>query len=497
MSFTKFRPFYSKLVLAVLGCFTLVGGLLLGLGHKVSMDYQNEVEQKLHLDLAAYLVKESDLYRDGELNHAAITHAFHTMMILGPSFEFYILSPQGDLVTYSAKADKIKRQQVDLAPIQTFLSGDQAMPIVGDDPRSLTKQKIFSVAEIRNSQQQLVAYLYVIIGGEIYDDVAQLLQGSHILKLSSLALLGILGFSLLLVSLVFAFLTRPLRKLYDEMQQFQRQGLEQAALPENRWRPESGDEIQGLGDAFHQLAASLQEQYQKVKDTDQLRRELVSYVSHDLRTPLAALQGYLETWQLKHQQLDEQQSCQLITTAQANAERTSRLVEQLFELAHLDSADTSLNLEPMNVAELAFDVVQKLALQAEEAGVSLAVKAEPQQRLVSADIQRLERVFTNLLENAIRHSFKGGVITLEVTGDTDSDKVQVCVRDQGCGIPASDLPHIFDPHYRAANQVSDQRSHGGLGLAIVKRVIELHHSEITVHSRLGEGSAFVFQLNAV
>ncbi|MDO6765663.1 cell wall metabolism sensor histidine kinase WalK [Agarivorans sp. 1_MG-2023] len=494
MMFKFISSFYSKLMLAVVVCFILAGGLLLGLAHQSSQQYQNEIEQKLHLQLAEHLVHDSQLFKDGQLDPKAIKQAFHSMMILGPSFEFYILDTSGNVVTYSADPSKIKRKQVALKPIRHFINGDSAMPIIGDDPRSSSRRKIFSVAEIHEGST-VKGYLYIIIGGEIYDSVAELLQGSHIMKLSMLGLLFILGFSLLVVFLIFGLLTKPLRRLAKDIDQFQHVGLEQSSNIAGHWQDNSHDEVQKLGAAFSDMATTIKGQYQKVKDTDQLRRELISYVSHDLRTPLASLQGYLETWQLKHKDLSPEEGEQLIKVALSSARKTSSLVEQLFELAHLDSDSATINEEPVAIAELAQDVIQKLELAAHKKNVSMRVDPQDPSLLACADIQRIERVFTNLLENSIRHCSDGDEIKVLISPAQQSDKLLITVSDTGTGIPADDLPHIFDAHYRAANRAKDKSSHGGLGLAIAKRIVQLHRSSISVESTLGEGTRFSFSLD--
>ncbi|WP_406609080.1 ATP-binding protein [Agarivorans sp. JK6] len=494
MMFRFISSFYSKLMLAVVVCFILAGGLLLGLAHQSSQQYQNEIEQKLHLQLAEHLVYESQLFKDGELDPKAIKQAFHSMMILGPSFEFYILDTAGKVVTYSADPSKIKRRQLDLKPIRDFIDGSRAMPIIGDDPRSPSRSKIFSVAEIREGNI-LKGYLYIIIGGEIYDSVAELLQSSHIMKLSMLGLLFILGFSLLVVFLIFGLLTKPLRRLAKDIDQFQHVGLEQTANIAGHWQNNSHDEVQKLGAAFSDMATTIKGQYQKVKDTDQLRRELISYVSHDLRTPLASLQGYLETWQLKHRDLSPEEGEQLIKVALSSARKTSSLVEQLFELAHLDSDQATINEESVAIAELAQDVIQKLELAAQKKQVVMSVEPQDPSLVACADIQRIERVFTNLLENSIRHCSEGDEIKVTIDQAEQGNKLAITVSDTGTGIPSDDLPHIFDAHYRAANRAKDKNSHGGLGLAIAKRIVQLHRSSISVESTLGEGTRFCFTLD--
>jgi signal transduction histidine kinase len=493
-----FDSFYSKLVIGLLVSFSLIALILTALVEQLTSNYQSEVEQKLHLELAEHIVHDDKLLKIGQVDRNALEHTFHSMMILGPSFELYVLTPEGQVTTYSADDDKIKRMHVDLKPIKQFLSAKRNLPIVGDDPRSEYRQKIFSVAEIKDDDE-LVAYLYIIIGGEIYDGVVDLLQNSHIIKLSFWGFIATLFFSLIVVLLLFAMLTRPLRRLALDMKLFRAEGFEKGNMPGSQWDENSSDEIHRLGSTFNEMANTLKQQYEKVRTTDELRRELISYVSHDLRTPLAALQGYLETWQLKRGAIiggdNDREGAELIQIAMNNAQQISSLVEQLFELAHLDAENAELILEPVSIAELAQDVIQKLALVAEKKGVILDVNPKDPALLVSANIEKIERVFTNLLENAIRHCEQGCIVSINMV--KVGSKLNISVTDNGCGIPTADLPHIFDAHYRAVNSAQGERTNSGLGLAITRRILELHQSKITVKSKVKAGSTFEFALNLV
>ena len=493
------NSFYSKLVLGLLVSFLLIGLLLTVLAQQLTTRYQNEIEQKLHLELAAHVVGDDSLLKDGEIDQQALEHAFHSMMVLGPSFEFYVLTPAGDVTTYSADDDKIKRMKVSLGPIKQFLSGSKRLPILGDDPRSEYREKIFSVAEIKQDEK-LKGYLYIIIGGEIYDSIVGLLQSSHIIKLSVWGLVAGLLFSLIVVLLLFAILTRPLRRLAKDMKQFRDGGFEEVQQISTDWNEHSADEIHRLGSTFNAMSSTLRQQYEKVRTTDELRRELISYVSHDLRTPLAALQGYLETWQLKQGAITETESKELIQIAVNNAQQISRLVEQLFELAHLDADNTQLEMEAVSIAELAQDVLQKLALEAEKKGISLDVNPKDPSLMAMANIEKLERVFTNLIDNAIRHCKEGDKVLVNIV--KVGEQWLVTVKDTGEGISEADLPHIFEAHYRGNvssgdEQAKNDRANSGLGLAITHRIIELHHSKIDVKSALGEGTSFSFPLNSI
>lgn len=489
-----FDSFYSKLVLGLLLSFSLIALLLTALVQQLTSNYQSEVEQKLHLELAEHIVHDDKLLNSGKVDREALEHTFHSMMILGPSFELYVLTPEGQVTTYSADDGKIKRMQVDLAPIKQFVSRERSLPIVGDDPRSEYRKKIFSVAEIVDNGE-LVGYLYIIIGGEIYDSVVDLLQNSHIIKLSFWGFIATLFFSLIVILLLFAMLTRPLRRLACDMNLFRAEGFEKSNMPDSVWDEHSADEIHRLGSTFNEMATTLKLQYEKVRTTDELRRELISYVSHDLRTPLAALQGYLETWQLKKDSISSSESEELIQIAVNNAEHISSLVEQLFELAHLDAENATLSLEPVSIAELAQDVIQKLALEAQKKEVTLDIEPKDPALLVFANIEKMERVFTNLLENAIRHCDHGGHVLVNMK--TFDKKLNISIVDDGRGIPKADLPHIFEAHFRAENSAQGERTNSGLGLAITRRIVDLHQSKIYVSSQQGKGCTFEFQLNLV
>ncbi|MEY8206022.1 MAG: HAMP domain-containing sensor histidine kinase [Bermanella sp.] len=493
--------FYSKLLAALLLSFVGMGVLMLLLAQQLGQSYQDEVEQKLHAQLAQHVVHDNPLLQDGSIDHDALQHAFHAMMILGPSFEFYVLDPAGNILTFSAAPGQVKRHAVSLLPVHQFMANNAQFPIRGEDPRSRDKHKIFSVAAITD-HEELVGYLYIIIGGEIYDGIVDLWQQSHIFTLAVWGLSMALLFGLLLMLLLFAMLTRPLRRLSGDMQQFKQEGFAAGKLPDSQWNKNASDEVERLGSTFNEMARALNSQYQQVKDTDELRRELISYVSHDLRTPLASLRGYLETWQLKHRQLSPQEGAQLITVAMNNAQHMSRLIEQLFELAHLDGGDATLIQEPVAIAELAQDVLQKRALTAHNQGVSLDVEPKDPALMAMANIEKLESVFSNLIDNAIRHCDAGQAV--QVLIQPLAGAMRVTIKDSGSGIPAADLPQIFDAHFRASNSRTaagggdhEQGSNSGLGLAICKRIIELHGSRLTVSSTLGQGTQFSFELALV
>jgi len=293
-------------------------------------------------------------------------------------------------------------------------------------------------------------------------------------------------------------MTRPLKTLTSQVKTLSEHGFQRIDSDLYKrsgldlWRASSENDIHIVGTSFRRAIQRLAEQYKHIISVDELRKDLLSHLSHDLRTPLATLLGYLETWEMQQNQISEKQSREYIATARKNAQKIVVLVDQLFDLANLDSNNVTVIKEPVSIAELVQDVLQKFKLVAEEKGISLNLQPKDSSITVFADIEKLERIFVNLIENALRHTPGGGHITVNLKKDTSLVSIEVC--DTGIGIPEHDLPYIFNPHFKAGNSVRENTAHGGLGLAITKRLLELHQSEIQVKSVLHRGTTFSFYL---
>ncbi|GAA4896524.1 HAMP domain-containing sensor histidine kinase [Ferrimonas pelagia] len=489
-----FNSLFARLAWVLLGVFLLLGLLLLTLSRQMDDQVEDEITQRLHFALAEHIVHEGPLFQGDTPDPVAVERAFHNMMILGKGFEFYLLSPDGRLLNYSAPAEKIQRLQIPIDAIRQYLSASADLPLRGPDPRSVDRNKIFSVAPIYAQSpdaqpgEQLQGYLYIIINGEIYDSVAAQTADGEWWELSGLMAVAATLFLLLTTLGLFAWMIRPLRRLAREIDTLEQQGF----TGQLRLADGGPDEIQRLSRAFNALSQRLQSQYQKVKSVDEMRRELLAHVSHDLRTPLAALQGYLETYLLQHKQQGGADP-RYIEIAHQNAEKIHKMVDQLMELARLESDQVPMQLESVNIAELVQDVLQKYRPAAENKQVLLDVQPKDPSLQINADIEKLERVFTNLIDNALRHCQAGDTITVRLS--PTEQHLRVTVSDSGIGIPASDLPHIFDPHYKAANSVRGDSAHSGLGLAITRKLLALHQSEIQVSSQVQQGTEFRFELN--
>jgi len=243
------------------------------------------------------------------------------------------------------------------------------------------------------------------------------------------------------------------------------------------------DEIGRLADSVNRMAERMLKQMESMKQADTTRRELIANISHDLRTPLASLQGYLETLQVRDAVLTAAEKEAYLQTALRHTEQLSSLVAQLFELAKLDSEQAAIFPEPFVLEELVQDVMQQFELSAQQKDVRLETRAPAEIPMVFGDIGLIERVLRNLLENALRYTAAGRTIGVSVIAGEKACQVEVW--DTGVGIEAADLPRIFDRFYRGEKSRSAAATHAGLGLAIVKRIVELHGGSIEVSSRPG------------
>jgi signal transduction histidine kinase len=485
------RTLYGKLTLALLALLAIIGVLYILATLFTTRVFLHEVNQKLDREVAAHLVAEVQLMEDGQVRDEALEDIFHMMMVVNPSIEIYLLDAEGTILAYSAPPGKVQLERVALEPVRSFLDGRERLPVTGADPRNPGVKKAFSAAPII-TDGRLEGYLYVVLGGEQYDSAVQLLEGSFVLRLGIAALISGQLFALAAGLLVFYWLTRRLQRLARAMDGFQRDGFSTPVAVAVGKAPDRGDEIDRLGAAFESMAERMVEQLGELKQADSLRRELVANVSHDLRTPLASLRGYLETLLLKKGELSPTEHDRYLEIALQHSESLGELVSELFELAKLESRETRPCLEPFAVGELVQDVVQKFQLEAQRQQVRLRADSLGGQPFVVADIGLVERVLENLIDNALKYTPADGEVALSVHQAGATATIQVT--DTGTGIASEELPHIFDRFYRSKSAAEDRGVGAGLGLAISKRILDLHGSRIRVDSGPGRGSTFAFDL---
>lgn len=477
---------YAKLA-SILVLIILTMGFVYGfITFSVTHDYMQEITQEFNRDLATNLVGERDIVVDGRINTEALEQTFHDFMTVNPNIEIYLLDLEGKILSYSADPGKVKRDTVSLQPIQAFFQGKL---VPGDDPRSFSVQKAFSVTYIP-TQEKPEGFLYVVLRGEEYDQVNQALQDNYVIQYSLLSLFISLSVGLLLGLFLFYTISRRLRNLSVAMHDFSQSGF--TSVPDiSLIDQKHNDEIGQLARRFDVMADHTIAQLRKLEEQDKLRRELVANISHDLRTPLASMLGYLETLTIKDNALDNEHRKEYLDIVSQHGKRLSRLIDDLFELAKFDAKEITPKLEVFSFSEFIYDVVQKFQNSAKQEQVNLSLECPQEILPVKADIALIARVLDNLLANAFNHTQAGDQIIVRV--HIIDNLIRIEVQDSGSGIKKSDLDKIFDRFYQAENK-HRKGTHAGLGLSIVKRIVELHGCDIGVTSEPGEGSLFHFTL---
>jgi two-component system OmpR family sensor kinase len=461
-----FRTLYCKLAIVLVGLFCLIGVLFIQLTLYTTRLYFQEVNQKLNRTLADNLAAEKILMEDGRVDEKALQDIFHMLMVVNPGIEVYLLDPQGNILAFSAPPGKVMRQKVTLAPLESFLHKTNEFPILGDDPRDLKRKKVFSVVEM--------------------------LQGSYILRLSLWAAAGGLLFALLTGLLLFFRMTLRLRRLTAALETFRKSDFSEYPHSLSSFKGSSRNEIDRLGTIFSQMAERIIHLIKELRHIDTLRRELVTNITHDLRTPLTSLRGYLETLLLKEGDLSPDEQRHYLTIAIKHSKHLGKLVNELFELAKLDSPDVQVHMESFSLGELIQDILQKFQLIVDEKKIRLQATFVEDLPFVFADIGLIERVFENLIENAIRYTPEDGSITIAAV--LKGESVMVQVSDTGSGIRPEDLPHLFDRSCLLKRERRKDAEGAGLGLAITKRILELHGSDIKADSVVAVGTTFTFTL---
>jgi signal transduction histidine kinase len=486
---------YQRLSLSLLVVFITIVIVFYFWLQQLEKKTRYESEQHLHLSLAASLARDNPLLQQGVYDHQALKNLFHTLMVLGPAFEFYFVDPKGKIITHSIAPSLIKRDHIDLSPLILLTQYQTSLPVYGDDPQHLSRQKIFSAAPVFN-EDMLQGYLYVIVTGERYESAFSRLKSHSQTELSLVMMVGTVVFLFVLLLGIFAYFTRPLRRLSLDIQALKDVGFDKSKVKLTPWMANSTNEVHQLGHAFEQMVNQINVQFSLLQKSDVQRRELLADISHDLRTPLASLQGYIEMLALNQETITAEQQKKFIVTALKNSNQLKGLIDQIFELAHLEGGQVSVNIETFNLAELLYDVVAKFNLKIQQKKLSVIIRPECSLTQVDSDIAKLERVLSNLLENAIRHTSEQGEINFEII-QLNKELCQLKISDTGTGIKSEELRYIFDTRYRASNAVQDKEKHTGLGLAITKKLLELMKSDIHVSSTLGEGTCFTFNLKTM
>jgi two-component system phosphate regulon sensor histidine kinase PhoR len=257
------------------------------------------------------------------------------------------------------------------------------------------------------------------------------------------------------------------------------------------WVEATGTLIPPLDDQRGPWALFVLHDITKQKRLESVRKDFVANVSHELRTPLSVIKGYIETL-VDGRDMPVEDRERFLRTIQRHTERLNSLLEDLLALSRLESINPELHREPTSLSTLITGLVDDYRARPSSAGHNLSFALDPAVGEILFDPLKITQVFENLLENALKYAPRGSRI--DISTRLHASEVEICVRDNGPGIPEADLPHIFERFYRVDKGRSREKGGTGLGLSIVKHIVQLHGGRVWCESKLGQGTAFFFSL---
>lgn len=478
----------ARVLLLVAGAGLLTALVLATVMHMSVRSYYTDVLYTQSLAFVDRVIEMNpDLWEEYERDPEDFSHRLANYTVFAPTTGLYLLDAQGRvLATSGERQDHWGRSRVDLGPVRASLVRDASMPIHADDPDRPGKTCIVAARPLARDGRE-VGWLYVVArAADVGAQTPALLKSYAIQTAVKVALLT-LAIGVALTVAMIAVLTRPLTALTRVAERVRSGGFS-APLCETEFPfRDRNDEVGRLSRTFRDTLERLKIEMDRVTQTDVQRREMIANVSHDLRTPLTALIGQLETIRMKADQLEPAARDRFVQAAVDNAHHLRRLTDALNELAKLDSPELRIEREPIALGELADDLAHRYGIRADQAGVGLKVVYPDGLPLARVDAALIERAIGNLLDNAIRVTPTGGTIELRVL--SDGDQVRVEVADSGPGVAAEDEARVFQRFYQGSKH-REQRGSSGLGLAIVKRVVELHGGRVGLESRPARGATF-------
>ena len=450
------------------------------------------------------------------------------LLLFEVNSELYLLNADGMVLSSTGNVALPSGFKVPMATVREAVQDAGTPPkkayVLGVDPARLDTPMVVAAhalkrAVIRKSDAA-AGYLYLVTRKNTLPQGRLALFRSAFAGPALAAVAGVVALATLMAAWIIATVIRPLRRISAEVARASKEGLGAANLgasalafgtpahdPSHNKRPDEFDQLEG---GFRSMLATLRQQWRALRELDHFRREGVSNLSHDLRSPLTATVACLETldqrWATEDNASangkDLREDRRLIAMALRNTQNAARLVHSLGDLAQLDEPEFKLHLQPMSLADMLDDIGLRFTERAQQKGVAVYCehdeRAEPS--FAEVDIELLERALGNLMDNALKYTPIGGKITLScrrVLGSANAPtQVELSIRDNGSGIAQTDIPRLFDRLYQARSSAAPASSEGGkgLGLAIVKRIAELHHGSVAVHSAVGNGTDVIITL---
>ena len=452
--FWKIAAVFTSLLIVLGIVFVLIAS-------SFSKSYYTAVHQELYGDLANHLTTFTHPLKNGKPDTTVTHDIIHSTMVANPSVEVYLLDTLGNITDYVVPDKTVQIHRVNLSIVKQWLSATDLQRPMGDNPKQPSEPSIFSAAPVYENGKT-TGYVYAVLASEKQKKILNSLSNQLYFRLSGYIFFAALLAAFIVGVVTFLLITGSISKITSVVKRF-KEG-DYAARIEGK----AEGNLAVLTSTFNEMADVIVTNFEKISATDKFRQELIANVSHDLRTPLSIMQGYIETLQMKTGTLSAADKDKYLSVVHDSSKKLSALVEQLFQYSKLEANLVTPEKEPFLISELASDLLMAYQLKAKEKKIRLNMEAAGNLPPVFADIALTERVFQNLLDNAFKFTPSGGSITIQLAETSSGIKVKIT--DTGIGIAAEDQTFIFE-RYKQINNNGAPKKGMGIGLAIVKKNI--------------------------
>lgn len=476
---------YAKILVVFIGLLVIQSLALIWLiVQGVERDYAL-TQQHQHVESAQAIVDRFTEILEAGGSFSDIERDAQLFFYIAPRSQVLLTDDQGKILHSFLGIYGVFQDSIPVKPIEQFLAGDPFPLFLPDISHGKgDRQAIFSAAPL--SFQGNKFYVVVLMPSRIFG--SSLLYGNENLTLNSVlgTTLVILFSATVVGGIVFFLLTRRIRSLTVAARRYGAGDLEYRVPIAGR------DEFAELGGAFNAMADEIQQRIDDVAQQDTLRRELVGALSHDLSAPAGIIINCTDILFEKADSLSTAERERYLESLSRNAQSLNILTQDLVELSRFGSLDIKLSRSEVEVGELFRDMQASFQPRAETLQVAFEIEPPQEEVYVDADPVQLERILSNLLGNALRHTKPGGTTTLG--GFVEGDSFVFEVRDTGEGIKPEDIPKVFERYYQGG---ASSKGLSGLGLSIVRTLVEAHGSKISLRSQFGSGTCFYFSLPMV
>jgi signal transduction histidine kinase len=464
--------------------FAIITGLcilFISITYLSTTNFHQASTQLLNKDVAAHIATFTSPFQNDSINTKKADSVFYNAMVLSPSAEVYFLDTSGKVIAYHAKKADIKQWNLPLTNLKKLIASKGEAYIKGPDPKDPGNDKIFSAAEVIGKSGNL-GYIYVILASN--KSVSNLLSsyvGSFLVKVFFI----IIALSILIAFLYLRRIERSFNDVMLVLDKFQNGDLEA------RFKTKEHNDLGEITQAFNKMADLLVYNINSLKKSEKERKNFITNISHDLRTPLSIARGYIETLMIKKSNNDlsisEQET--YVHIILNKIQQMDEMVNQLFELSRIDAVEFKAAKEPFVLSEIVQEMVKNFQLIAKQKNIDLKCTQCQYHVWINADVSMMERVVQNLVQNAVNNTPENGVIQIALS--IENEELILKIQNTGRPMP-EDLLKWINNSKEENRLTADWSSTSGIGLLIVKKILQLHGSYLKAYTDNNTGNIFTF-----